>query len=91
MRQQFEQQVRDQLEAFRIELAALKQKTGQAETNLELEYYTLIDELRVKLEAFEKKYELLREVHDDEWQAYKTDLEKSWESLRELIKAITSP
>jgi hypothetical protein len=68
-----------------------RKKAEQAEVNLELEYYTLIDELQLKLEATEQKFELLLQANEDKWEEFKSELEHSWDSLRELIKVITAP
>jgi len=91
MRASYEKKIQAQLDELRIDIEKLKTKAIQMETNLQLEYYTQIEELQLKLAAAEKKFELLRQVHDDSWETFKTDLEQSWKSLRELIKAITSP
>ena len=91
MREIFERKMQAQLDGLKVELAELKDKAGRAEANLELEYFTLIDELRLKLEEVEQKFELLQQSNDEKWEEFKTELELSWDSLRELVKAITSP
>ena len=91
MREKFERKMQAQLDGLKVELAELKDKASSAEANLELEYFTLIDELRLKLEEVEQKIELLQRVNDDKWEEFKADLELSWDSLREMVKAITSP
>ena len=91
MREIFERKMQTQLDELKVELAGLKDKAGRAEANLELEYFTLIDELRLKLEEVEQKFELLQQVNDEKWEEFKTELELSWDSLRELVKATTSP
>ena len=91
MRETYEAKMQAQLHELKAEIHELRKKAGQAETNLELEYYTLIDELHLKLETTEQKFELLRQTKDEKWEEFKTDLELSWNSLLELIKAITSP
>jgi len=91
MREIFERKMQAQLDELKVELAGLKDKADRAEANLELEYFTLIDELRLKLEEVEQKFELLQQVNDEKWEEFKAELELSWDSLRELVKAITSP
>ena len=91
MREEFESLMRARLDQLKAEIAELVKSADRAETSLELEYYTLLEEAQVKLEAAEQKFELFREVHDDQWETFKTDLELSWKSLRELIKGITAP
>lgn len=91
IRKRYEEKMQAQLHELKQEVAAIREKAEQAETNLQLEYYTLVDELHLKLEATEQKFELLKQTRDEQWEEFKADLELSWNSLRELIKAITSP
>jgi hypothetical protein len=91
MREIFERKMQAQLDELKVELAELKDKASRAEANLELEYYTLIDELLLKLGAVEQKFHLLQQANDEKWEEFKAELELSWDSLRELVKAITSP
>jgi len=91
MREKFENKMQAQLNELKIEIEALKQGASRVEANLELEYHTLIDELLLKLGAVEQKFELLQQANDDKWEEFKTELELGWDSLRELVKAITSP
>lgn len=90
-RENYETRMKEQLDELKSEIARLAQKAERAEINLELEYYTLMDELQLKLEATEHKFEMLRLANEDGWEAFRSDLEQSWKSLRELIKAITAP
>lgn len=91
MRHSYEKKMLDQLNELKAEVAVLTEKAGRVETSLQLEYLTLIDELQLKLETVEQKFELLRQANDASWEEFKTELEHSWESMRELIRAITSP
>jgi hypothetical protein len=91
MRELYERKIQAQLNELKTEIARLKEKAGQAEANLELEYYTLIDELHLELEAAEQKFQLLKQAQDEKWEEIKADFELSWDSLLEMIKAITSP
>ena len=90
-REIYESKMQAQLDELKADIAGLKGKVEQAEINLELEYYTLIDELHLKLEASEHKFELLKQANEETWGEFKSELEHSWDSLRELIKAITAP
>jgi hypothetical protein len=63
----YEKKMQPRLDELKEEIDELRQKAGEAETNLELEYYTLLDEAQVELET------------------------ASWDSLRELVKSVTSP
>ena len=91
MRDAYEKKMLVQLNELKTEIETLKKKVDHVEVNLLLEYYTLIDELQLKLEIVEQKFELLRQANDERWEEFKTELEHSWKSLREVIRAITSP
>lgn len=91
LRERYEEKWQAQLHELKAEAHKLKEKADLAETSLQLEYYTLIDELHLKLEIAEQKFELLKQTKGKKWEAVKTDFELSWKSLQELIKAITSP
>ena len=91
MRDAYEKKMLAQLNELKAEIETLKKKADRVEVNLLLEYYTLIDELQLKLTIVEQKFELLRQANDERWDEFKTELEHSWESLREVIRAITSP
>ncbi|MCG6887981.1 MAG: coiled coil domain-containing protein [Gammaproteobacteria bacterium] len=90
-REQHEGRLQAQLDEVKAEITRLREKLEQAEINLELEYYTLIDELQVQLQATERKFELLKQADEEKWEEFKSEFEHSWQSLRELIKAITAP
>jgi len=90
-RETYESKMQAQLDELKTEIAGLGKKAEQAEVNLALEYYTLIDELQLKLEATEQKFELLLQANEDKWEEFRSELEHSWDSLRELIKVITAP
>jgi hypothetical protein len=91
MRKDYEGEMRTRLQVLRENVEALEQRAGQAETNLELEYFTLLEELRLALENAERKFELLLESHDEQWEGIKTEFEQLWRGARELIRAINSP
>jgi len=90
-RENYESKMQAQLGELKTEIARLGEKAEHAEINLELEYYTLIDELQLALEATEQKFELLVQANEDKWEEFRSELEHSWDSLRELIKVITAP
>lgn len=83
--------VRTRLDALRREFDDLKHKAAQAESNLELEYYTLLEELQIDLESAEQKFELLLDTHEDQWQRFGNEVEEIWRAARELVRAINSP
>ena len=91
IRDSYEKKMQAQLQQLKAEIEELRVKADQAETNLELEYYTLIDELHLKLETANQKFKLLKQASDENWNEFKSEFELVWHSLRELIKSITSP
>lgn len=91
MRKAYENSMRARLEALRQEYENLKQGAEQAETRLELEYYTRLEEIQLALEAAEQKFELLLETHEDQWERVRDEVEQVWTAARELIRAVTSP
>ncbi len=91
IRDVYEKKLQAQLDEWKTELEAFKEKAEQAETNLQLEYYTLIDELNLKLDEAHKKLQLLKQTGDETWEEFKADVEPTWDSLEDLIKSITLP
>ena len=91
LRETYERKMQDQLNELKAEITELKEKADQVETNLQLEYYTLIDELHLKMETANQKFHLLKQASDDNWDEFKSEFELIWDSARELIKSITSP
>lgn len=91
LRDTYEKKMQAQLNELKAEIAELKEKADQAETNLQLEYYTLIDELHLKLETANQKFHLLKQASDEKWDEFKSEFELIWDSLRELINSITAP
>lgn len=90
-RQGFEQKMRAELAQLKVEYENLKTRAGRVESEFEAEYLTLVEELKIELHKAEQKLELFAETHEDQWEEFKLDLERSWESLRNLIKAVIGP
>ena len=91
IRDKLEKNLQAQLDEWKDRLESFSVKAGQQETNLQLEYYTLIDEIKLKMEDAHKKLELLKEASDEKWEEVKTDVEVTWNSLEELIRSLTLP
>ncbi len=87
----YEKKMQPRLDELKEEIDGLRQKADEAETNLELEYYTLLDELQVKLEMANQKFQLLVQSNEDDWEDFKSEFEAIWDSLRELVKSVTAP
>jgi len=90
-RETYENKMQERLEGLKSQIAELRDRAQQVEINLELEYYTLLDELHLELEASEHKLAMLKLANEEKWEEFKSDLEHSWKSLRALITAITAP
>ena len=91
IREVYEKNMQARLDEWKTRLEALKEKADQQETNLQLEYYTLIDEAKLELEAAHRKFELLKEAGDETWEEFKYEVETTWDSLEELIRSLTLP
>ena len=91
LREIYEKKIQTQLNELTSEIDEFREKADQAETNLQLEYYTLIDELQLKLETANQKFHLLKQASDEKWDEFKSEFELIWDSLRGLINSITSP
>ena len=55
IRDVYEKKMQVQLDEWKTRLEVFKEKADQEETNLQLEYYTLIDEIKLELETAHKK------------------------------------
>ena len=87
----YEKKMQVQLDEWKTRLEVFKEKADQEETNLQLEYYTLIDEIKLELETAHKKLQLLKQAGDETWEEVKAEVETTWDSLDELIRALTLP
>ena len=91
LREIYEKKMQVQLNELGAEIGELKEKADQTKTNLQLEYYTLLDELNVKLETANQRFHMLKQASEENWEEFKSEFELVWDSLRELIKSVTSP
>ena len=90
-RDEYENKMQAQLDEWRTKFEALKEKATQEETNLQLEYYTLIDEMKIELGVAHEKLEQLKDTSDEAWEEIKKEVEITWDSLHDLIKSLTLP
>jgi len=91
IRDVYEKKMQAQLDELKSRLEVFKEKAGQEETNLQLEYYTLIEEINLELKSAHEKLQLLKQAGDDTWEEFKTEVETTWELLDELIRSVTLP
>jgi hypothetical protein len=47
--------------------------------------------VELELEDAHKKFQLLKQAGDETWEEIKTEVETTWKTLHELIKALTLP
>jgi len=87
----YEKNMQVRLDEWKARLEVFKEKADQEETNLQLEYYTLIDEIKLELDTAHKKLEQLKQAGDETWEEFKTEVEITWDTLDELIRSITLP
>ena len=87
----YEKKMQTQLNELKAEIDELRVKAEQVEINLQLEYYALIDELQVKLELANQRFQSLKQTGEEDWEEFKSEFELVWNSLRELIKSVISP
>ena len=87
----YENKKQVQLDEWKTRLQAFKDKADQQETKLQLEYYTLIDEVRLGLDDAHKKLERLKQEGDETWDKLRAEVEMTWDSLDELIRSLTMP
>ncbi|MDH5355409.1 MAG: coiled coil domain-containing protein [Gammaproteobacteria bacterium] len=91
LRETYESKIQAQLNDLKLEIADLRTKADKLEANLQLEYYTRIDELHLKFEIANQRFEQLKQTSDEKWEEIKIEFEIIWDTLRELIKSATSP
>ena len=87
----YQKKMQPRLDELKEEIDELRQKAEAAEANFELEYYTRLEEVQVKLETANQKFELLTQASEEDWEGFKFEFETIWDSLRELVKSVTSP
>jgi len=91
IRDVYEKKMQARLDELKSRLEVFKEKAGQEETNLQLEYYTLIEEINLELKSAHEKLQLLKQAGDDTWEEFKTEVETTWDLLDELIRSVTLP
>ena len=91
LRDIYEKNMQARLDEWKARLEVFKEKADQEETNLQLEYYTLIDEIKLEMDAAHKKLEQLKQAGDETWEEFKDEVETTWDMLDELIRSITLP
>jgi pyruvate formate-lyase activating enzyme-like uncharacterized protein len=91
IREVYEKNMQARLDEWKSRLEVFRKKADQEETNLQLEYYTLIDEAKLALEDAHKKLQILKQAGDEEWEELKAEIKTTWDLLDELIRSLTLP
>ena len=91
IRDVYENKMQARLDEWKARLEEYREKAEEEEVNLQLEYYTLIDEVKLELEDAHKKLERLKQAGDEVWEEIRTEVETTWDSLEELIRSLTLP
>ena len=91
IRDVYEKKMQAQLDELKSRLEVFKERAGQEETSLKLEYYTLIEEINLELKSAHEKLQLLKQASDDTWEEFKTEIETTWDLLDELIRSVSLP
>jgi len=91
IRDVYEKKMQAQLDELKSRLEVFKERAGQEETSLQLEYYTLIEEINLELKSAHEKLQLLKQASDDTWEEFKTEIETTWDLLDELIRSVSLP
>ena len=91
IRDVYEKKMQAQLDELKSRLEVFKERAGQEETSLQLEYYTLIEEISLELKSAHEKLQLLKQAGDDTWEEFKTEIETTWDLLDELIRSVSLP
>ena len=91
LRDIYEKNMQARLDEWKARLEVFKEKADQEETNLQLEYYTLLDEIKLEMETAHNQLEQLTQAGDETWEELKDEVETTWGMLDELIRSITLP
>ena len=91
IRDVYEKKMQAQLDELKSRLEVFKERAGQEETSLQLEYYTLIEEINLELKSAHEKLQPLKQAGDDTWEEFKTEIETTWDLLDELIRSVSLP
>jgi len=91
IRDVYEKKMQAQLDELKSRLEVFKERAGREETSLQLEYYTLIEEINLELKSAHEKLQLLKQASDDTWEEFKTEIETTWDLLDELIRSVSLP
>ena len=91
IRNDYEKKMQAQFDEWKTRIHVFKEKADKEEANLQLEYYTLIEEVELELETAHKKFQRLKQTGDEAWEEFKTDIEHTWKPLEELIKSLALP
>lgn len=79
-----------QIDERQADIDKLKAKAEGVDANIQLEYHKQIEELHLKRDAAQKKFNELKEASEESWEDLKAGVELSWNSLGEAVKSAIS-
>lgn len=89
-RKSYLQKLAQQLQEWDQEMNELKLKADSAKAGAKAEFQKQLEELRLKKEAAQGKFEQLQKAGDEAWDELKEGLEKSWTELKGSFRSAVS-
>lgn len=83
----YELKLQAQIDEWQADIDKLKAKAGKMDANIQLEHHKKIEELHLKKDAAQKKFNELKEASDESWEDLKAGVELSWNVLGEAVKS----
>jgi len=85
IKKSYQQKLQAQLNEWNAEIDKLQARADQSTSNVKIEYYRQIEDLRAKQQAAQEKLHELRDAKDDAWEDLKAGTEHAWTTLGEAI------
>lgn len=82
----YQEKLKAQLKEWQARIDILQAKAEKANAEVKLKYYRQVDDLRVKRDLIQKRYEELRLSGEDAWREIKTGLEQSRTDIKEAFE-----
>lgn len=82
----YQEKLKAQLKEWQAKIDILQARAEKANAEVKLKYYRQVDDLRVKRDLIQKRYEELRHTGEDAWREIKTGLEKSRTDIKEAFE-----
>ena len=82
--------LKTQLKELGKEIDKLKSIAGKDSDESQIKFYKQIEDLREKENSLRKELEKYRQQEEDAWQEVKTDVGKTWKSIKLTLKKTKS-